>query len=84
VRGRDGQRAAVLRRKVVAGALQVVGLAQQAFDDGQHHLAGWRQAGQPLAGAHEQVDAEFMLQLADLAAHAWLRGVSAPAPPASG
>jgi hypothetical protein len=71
----DGERAAVLRGEVGAGALEVVRLDQQSLDDRQHHLAGWREPGEPLAGAHEDLDAEFLLQFADLPAHAGLRGV---------
>ncbi len=59
----------------VADALQVVGFEQQAFDDRQHGRTRRRQPGQTLAGAHEDVDAELVFQLADLSADAGLRGV---------
>jgi hypothetical protein len=41
-----------------------------------HHLRPWLgQPREPLACAHEQLNAQFILQLTDLAAHARLRGV---------
>ena len=52
-----------------------VSIEQQSLDDGQHRFAGRREAGQALAGAHEDLDAQLVLQLADLPAHARLRGV---------
>jgi len=36
---------------------------------------GGRQTRQALTGAHEDLDAKLILQLTDLAAHAWLRRV---------
>ena len=75
VRGGDAQMAAVGAGEVLAGAAQVLGLAQQPLDDGHHVAARLGQAGQALAGAHEDVDAELVLELADLPAHAGLRGV---------
>jgi len=48
---------------------------QQALHNGQHGLARRREAREALAGAHEDLDAQLFLQLADLAAHARLRGV---------
>ncbi|VTU20637.1 hypothetical protein H6CHR_01426 [Variovorax sp. PBL-H6] len=44
-------------------------------DDRQHMAAGFGEPGQALAGTHEELDAEFFLEFADLPAHAWLGGV---------
>ena len=42
---------------------------QQALDDRQHRPSpGGGQLGEPLAGAHEEVDAQFFFEFADLAA----------------
>ena len=63
------------RGEVVAGTPQIVGLMQQALDDG-HDIAAWLgQAGQAFAGAHKDVYAQLILELADLPADAGLRGV---------
>jgi hypothetical protein len=75
VRGGNAQAAAAGLREIVGCALEVVGLLQQALDDRQHLLSGLRQPREALAYAHEQFDAQLLLQLADLAAHAGLRGV---------
>ena len=75
VGGGHAQAAAVLLGKVLTGPPQVVGLLQQALDDRQHRRAGRRQPGQALAGAHEDGDAQLIVQLADLPADARLRGV---------
>jgi hypothetical protein len=57
-----------------AGLLQVFGLDQQAVDDLQDALARLGHAGQALAVAFENHDAQFVFQFADLARHARLRG----------
>jgi hypothetical protein len=73
VRGRNGELAAGLFRELRAGAAQVLRVEQQTFDDGQHRAARRRQACEALAGAHEELDAQFVFEFADLAAHAGLR-----------
>jgi hypothetical protein len=75
VRGRDRQRPAVHRRELGAHAAQVVGVQQQAFDDRQHRLARRRQAREALAHALENLHAQLVFQLADLAADARLARV---------
>ena len=72
---RDRQRAAVLVGEFGTSAAQVLGVQQQPLDDRQHRLPGRRQAGQPLARAVEELDAELVLELADLAADTGLRRV---------
>src|SRR6188768_1301171 len=62
-------------KSLTAGTLQVVGVLQQALDDRQHRPSGRGQPGQPLAGAVEELDSEFVLEFADLAADAGLRRV---------
>ena len=75
VRGGHRQPPLVEIHEFRAGAAQVLGLLKQALDDGQHGLARGRQAQQPPACAHEELHAELLLELADLAADAGLRGV---------
>ena len=54
-----------------------IGGSIQLFDAiyGQHMPAGLGEAGEALAGAHEQLDTQLVFQLTDLAAHPGLRGV---------
>src|SRR5450830_1018010 len=73
VRRRHRQGARALALVLQAGLLQVLRFDQQAVDDLQDALARLRQARQPLAVTLEDDDTEFVLQLADLAAHARLR-----------
>ena len=75
VGGGNRQRAGIVLDEIAGGAAQAFGVAQHAFDDRQHLRAGLGQAGQAFAGAHEEIDAELVFQLADLAAHPRLRGV---------
>lgn len=55
--------------------MQVATLDQHAFDDRQQRIARRREPGQALAGTNEKIDAEFVLEFADLTADAGLRGV---------
>jgi hypothetical protein len=75
VRGRHREQAALLRHELLARVLEVAALHEHALDDGQHMPAGLGEPREPLAGAHEELDAEFLLEFADLPAHAGLRGV---------
>ena len=56
---------------------QVVRVEQHALDDLDGLLAGFRQAEQPLAAAHEELDAELVLEVLDVLADAGLRGAAA-------
>jgi hypothetical protein len=62
-------------REILARATQIVGFEQHALDNGQQGRAGRRQPRQALAGAHKDIDAQLLLELANLPAHAGLRGV---------
>ena len=73
VRGGDRQRAGVLLRILLADALHVGDLAQDHVDRLEHLLAGLGDAAQALAVAHEQVDAQFLLELEDGLGDAGLR-----------
>ncbi len=73
VRGRDRQRAGVLAAEFVGDALQVGDFAQRAARGGDHDLAGRRERRQALALAHEDRQAELVLELPDLLADAGLR-----------
>ena len=73
VRGRDRQRADVLAAELVGDALQVVDLPHRAARGGDHDFARGRQRCQTLALAHEDREAELVLELADLLADARLR-----------
>jgi hypothetical protein len=75
MRGGDREQAALPRHEFLPGMPQVAALHQHALDDRQPMAAGFGQAGQALAGAHEELDAEFFLEFADLPAHAGLGGV---------
>ncbi len=75
MRGGDRQPARMAAGEFVAGLAQVLRLEQQALDDADDLAARRGQAGQPLAVALEDLHAELLLQLADLARHAGLRGV---------
>jgi hypothetical protein len=75
VRGGNRQQAALLGHEFLAGFFEVAALQQQALDDRQHMGARLGQAGQALAGAHKQFNAELFFQFADLPADPGLRGV---------
>ena len=61
--------------QLLARAPEAVGIEQHALDDRQQRLAGAGQAQQTLARAHEQLDAELLLELAHLATDSRLRSV---------
>ena len=75
VRGGDDDLALLAIGELLAEPLDVGRVDQHALDDLHHLLAGVGEAEQPLAAAHEQLDAEFVLQVADVLADARLRGV---------
>jgi hypothetical protein len=77
--GGDAQGAHLAVAEVLARPVQVLGIQQQALHPGQHPLARRREAGQALARAHEDLHAQLVFQLADLAADAGLGGVQASA-----
>ena len=78
MRGRDRQLAGRLLRVFLAHPKQVLGTAQNAFDDRNGHRAGMRERGEALAGTHEEFEAQLLFQLADLATDAGLRCVQRP------
>ena len=59
VGGGDRQATVGLLREFFAGALQVVGIVEHALDDGHDQFAYFGERGQPLARAHEEVDAQL-------------------------
>ena len=73
VRGRDGERALVLVPELGSHAADVLDLPQRAARGGDHRFAGRRDRRDALAGANEDADAELVLELAHLLAHARLR-----------
>jgi hypothetical protein len=74
VRGRDLEDALVSARQAPGDLREVLRLQQHAPDDLDRLLAGFREAEQPLAAAHEQLHAEFVLEVLDVLADARLRG----------
>ena len=76
--GGNAQLAGRLAGVFLSHPQQVLGARQNALDDGQRHGPGLGQRGQPLAGPHEQLEAQFLFQFANLAAHAGLRRVQRP------
>src|ERR1039457_414916 len=75
MRGGNGESARIPVAEVVRRALQVVDLVQRALDDVEHHLPRFGDRGHALAAAHEDVEAEPVLELADLLRHPRLRGM---------
>jgi len=75
VGGGDAEGAGVTAQKILAGAVQVIRIQQQALHPGHNPLARRRQTREALASADEQLQAQLILQLTDLAAHPRLRGV---------
>src|SRR5690606_37040937 len=73
VSGRYRQRAAAFAGVFLARVAQVFRFEQQAFDDVENMLAGLGHAHQALAVALENLHAQLVFQLADLAADAGLR-----------
>ena len=66
VRGRDGELPLLAVAELLAEPLDVRGVDQDALDDLDQLLAGVGQAEQPLAAAHEQLDAELVLEILDV------------------
>ncbi len=75
VRRRHRQFALVAERELLGKLLDVLGIEQHALDDADQLLAGLGQPEQPLAAAHEQLDAELVLEVLDVLADAGLRGI---------
>jgi hypothetical protein len=75
VGGGDRQCAAVLRRILLADALEVVDLAQDDLDALEHLLTGLGHPLDALAMARKNLDAQLVFQLDDGLGHAGLRGV---------
>ncbi len=75
VGGGDGQRAFRLAGELVADALQVLRLAQDAFRDAQHFLARLGHRDHALAVANEDLDAQLIFQQANLFGNAGLRSM---------
>ena len=73
--GGEDQPAAVAGSEVGAGPLQVLGFAQDAPGDVQHHLPGLGDAGKALAAALENGHPELVLEQLDLLGNARLRGI---------
>ncbi len=74
----DRQAAARALRIVGAGTAHVVSVVEHLLGHRRDDGADLGQPDQALADAHEQIDAEFLLELADLPAHARLRSVQFP------
>ncbi len=74
VRGGDDELALLAIGELLAEPLDVGGVDQNALDDLDQLLAGVGQAEQALAAAHEQLDAELVLEVLDVLADARLRG----------
>ena len=73
--GGNRQQPTLLGSEFSACLAQVAAAQQDAFNDGQYVATRVRQAGQSLACAHKEFNAEFLLQFANLPANARLRGV---------
>ncbi|MNM96397.1 hypothetical protein D3C81_1088730 [compost metagenome] len=75
--GGDGQRALLLVGELLGDLLDALDLAQDLAGGIDDALAGRGHAGQVLAAAREDFDAQLILEQADLLADAWLRGIEA-------
>jgi hypothetical protein len=75
VGGGDGQVAAVLRVEFLPDLPEVFRVVQHAPGDVEDGLAGLGDGDDALAVAHENIDAQLLLQLFDLFADVGLRGV---------
>ena len=75
VGGGDRELAFVLAAELLGDALQVGHLGERAARGRDDDLAGRGEPREPLAGAHEHLHAELVLELADLLADARLRRV---------
>jgi hypothetical protein len=73
--GGDHEVAGLPAGKLVGDAAQVLGIEQNAVDHLGQFLARLGQPEQTLATAHEDLDAEFVLEILDVLADAGLRGV---------
>jgi len=62
-------------RELVGDAAQVVCIEQDAVDDLGQFLARLGQTQQALAAAHEDLDAEFVLEILDVLADTGLRRI---------
>src|ERR1700690_2376123 len=75
MRGGDDEPARIPVAEVPRRALQVVGLLQHALDDAENRLARLGERSDAFAAAHENVEAELVLEFADLFRHSRLRGM---------
>src|ERR1035437_768400 len=73
VGGRDGEAAAVLRRKLLADALEPVDFLHDHFDRLQHCASRFGQAANALAVAGKDIDSQLFFQLDDGLGYARLR-----------
>src|SRR4051812_26489333 len=71
----EGEGAELVVGELLAGAPQVLRLGEDALGDRDHLLAGLGDCDQALAVASEHLDAELVLERADLLRDAGLRGV---------
>ncbi len=71
--GGDGERPHLVVRELLACAAQVLRFRQDALGNVDGGLAGLGQRDEPLAMAHEYLDAELVLERADLLGNTWLR-----------
>ena len=70
--GGDPERAGGLVRKLLAGALEIGGLRQDALGDAEYRSAGFCHRHHALAVALEDLDAQLVFEQLDLLAHAGL------------
>ncbi|MNN35010.1 hypothetical protein D3C81_1488460 [compost metagenome] len=77
VGGGDRQGALLLVGELLGDLLDALHLAQDLAGRGDDPFAGRGNAGQVLAAAGEHLDAQLVLEQADLLADPWLRGVEA-------
>ena len=75
MRGGDGERAELVVRELLARAPQVLRFRENALGDRDDLLAWLGHRHEPLAVAREHLDAELVLEGADLLRDAGLRGV---------
>lgn len=74
MRGRNGNRACSTLLELPGYLLEVLGFLQDALDDARDLLTRSRQTQQPLSPPHKDLQAQFILQIADVLAYARLRG----------
>jgi len=75
MRRRHGESSELVVGEFLAGAAQVLRLRQDALGDRHDRLARLRHRHQALAMAHEHLDAELLLERADLLRDPGLRGM---------